>query len=274
MNRITLGVLLILVLASLATPPPAIAAHPTFLLPTPCPEAYQPCCTNFYGIRNEQILQRITGLQRGQTAAVLLPDYLGNGSQGDIGYYAHVLAKLVGPQGHVYTITPPELAGPAGSTTIRGRVVTGDYLDPNVTQLVLPFSQLPSLPRLDLVWAAPPATGPLSYFKPLQSSFLPVFLALRPHGRLIILDADRQLHCGRPTPDCPASGPILLQDQQHDTVLQQIQQAGFDLVLETRKLIDPSIAPPAFILGGGHGLADGTHWGFYPFLWVLQRRSY
>ncbi len=256
-----------------ATAAPSLPANPTFLLPSPCPESYQPCCTDFNGICNTQMLQTLTGLKLGQTVAVLLPDYLSNGSRGDIGYYAHALAKLVGPQGHVYTITPPEIAeaGNSGSASIRGRVVTGDYIDPNVTQLIMPFSKLPTLPRLDLVWAAQQAYRPLTFFKPLEaSSFLPVFRALNPNGRFIILDVDTQKHCGRPNPSCPNLGPILLDDQPHAVVLQHVQQAGFELISETRKLVDPGVPPPGPCCIHG-SFADGTSWNVSPFLWVFRR---
>ena len=267
--------------ASLANAAPdlrATASVPQFLLPATCP-AYYTQFPDLDGVCNSDLLRNLTELKPGQRVAVIQLEqlYVPDG----IGYFAHALAQLVGPRGHVYVITTPVTDGSRGSTTIKGRVVTGDFADSNVTrvQVPIPITGIPVSQKLNLVWAA---HGVYSFFDLLQPfeapalkppfsapMFKPIFDALEPGGRFIIMDADVEYGCFDRTHNCLNFKPRLLNSITHREMEALIEQAGFKLDLETSNFLDPTykgvLHPPRW------GSDSESYAVGYPFLWKYHR---
>jgi predicted methyltransferase len=214
------------------------------------------------------MMRTLANLKSGEQVAVILLDTpVGNG----IGYYAHAFSKAVGPTGHVYDITRTEMAGNSASATIGGRIVTGDYADVNVTKVTMPLANLARLPKLDLVWAAAGSYSFFSFLPPIEpQTFKPVFDALKPGGLFILMDADVELDCYRPQPNCRYARPRLLASLPRDRVAEMIEQAGFMRVMDTSNFKDPSYVRRGVVLGWGSD--EGTYAVGFPFIWKFQRQ--
>jgi hypothetical protein len=196
-------------------------------------------------------------------------------------YYAHALGKLVGPRGHVYVITAPATDGLGNSALIKGRLVTGDLSDDNVTkvEVQIPITSIPISEKLDLIWADQWAYLFLDSSRPFEAQslkprfsavmFKPISAALKPGGRFIQMDADVEINCFDRTHDCPNSRPRLLHSIPHSEMAALIKQAGLELDFETNSFIDTTykgFLPPTI-----WGQSSATYAMGYPFLWKFHR---
>jgi predicted methyltransferase len=154
------------------------------------------------------------GVKRGDTVLELL---------GLGGYYTHILSKVVGPKGHVYTTIPTALAN---NEKFAGpvRAIAADPQYSNVTALV----QSPGAPTaptaVDVVWTSddyhdlhnpgPFSAGDMDAFNKA------VFAALKPGGLYIVID-----HSG--APGTGATQTSTLHRIEPATAKAEILKAGF-----------------------------------------------
>lgn len=225
------------------------------------------------GLCNPIILKTFAEVKPSQSIAVIHFD--GASVNGSIGYFAHELSGLVGPKGHIYAITLPDLAKDFGVETIGGHVVTGDYADRNVTKLTMSLDGLTTLPRLDAVWAD--GLVSLFGFVPDRNSnaFESVYRALKPRGLFILVDAETEYVCYAKG-SCKyarrraLAGGDRANSIQRDDVADLISQAGFNLELDASVLKDPDPAkqPRIRTIWGSD---SGGHTIGYPFVWKFRR---
>jgi predicted methyltransferase len=171
------------------------------------------------------------GVKPGQRIAELLPGG---------GYFARILADVVGPSGHVYA------AAISDKAVERIRQVGGQH--PNVTALQLVMAS-PALPgKLDLIWTT------LNYHDLHDQGLTPeafakvdaaMFTALKPGGTFLIVD-----HAAAPGSGLRDTNTLHRIDPQ--SVKQEVEAAGFrpagssELLRNprddhTRPVFDPSI---------------------------------
>jgi predicted methyltransferase len=235
------------------------------------------------GVCNPTILRNLAEVKPGQSIAVIQLEPLS--TPHSIGYYPHAFSELVGRRGHVYVITTSVTSDMGGGGSIKGRAVTGDYGDANVSKVMapMPLTSFPVLPKLDVVWAA---QGVYSYFDllrpfeheslkpPFQSAmFKPVFGALRPGGLFLLMGEDSEVICFQNHPDCGARHARQINGVPYRGMLELIEQAGFGLEMGLTALRDPMVRPQHSIWPGHIELGPKpTSFPIgYPFLWKLRR---
>ena len=141
---------------------------------------------------------------------------------GSGGYYTRILAKTVGPRGHVYTTVPEAMMANRPTAADGLKALATDY--PNTSVLVQPDGS-PSAPvPLDVVWTSlnyhdlhnpgPFGAGDLAGFNKA------VFAALKPGGTFLVID-----HASAPGSGVTQTGKLHRIDPE--TVKSEVQAAGF-----------------------------------------------
>jgi predicted methyltransferase len=165
------------------------------------------------------------------------------------GYFTRIIARAVGPSGHVYAVVPaPSPNDPPNTPDFAARIkaVAADPRYSNVTVVSEPFAQLKTPESVDLVWTSQnyhdlhnlPGLD-LGVFNQM------VFEALKPGGIYFILD-----HAT--APGAGVSETATLHRIDPEAVKREVEAAGFEFVGEsnilrqpgdphTAKIFDPSI---------------------------------
>ena len=155
------------------------------------------------------------------------------------GYYSRLLAKIVGPSGHVYALWPEGLAK-ARPQMLEGSAAIG----PNVSVVTYPASGPTAPEKLDMVWTsenyhdfhnAPPGAPPAD----VAGFNKAVFDALKPGGIFLVEDHAAAAGAG---PDSTSK----LHRIDPAQVKAEIEAAGFKLAATSDVLknpADPHTAP-------------------------------
>jgi predicted methyltransferase len=180
------------------------------------------------------------GIAPGQQIAELLPGG---------GYFTRIMAKAVGPSGHIYALVPaPSPDAPANTPDFAARVkalaADPNYL--NVSVVVEPFAQLKMPVPVDMVWTSQNYHD-LHNFPGLDITVFNqmVFEALKPGGTYFILDHATE-------PGAGSSETATLHRIDPETVKREVLAAGFVFVgssnllrqssdSHTAKVFDPAI---------------------------------
>jgi predicted methyltransferase len=162
------------------------------------------------------------GVKPGDSVAELLPGG---------GYYTRILARTVGPQGHVYAVVPPAFAQrPGGLDSLNA--LAQEY--GNVTVVTADLAEL-SLPKpVDLVWTSENYhdlhNGPSANVAGVNAS---VFKALKPGGVYFVEDHSA----------APGTGTSVTQTLHRidpAAVKKEITAAGFTFDAESSVLANPA----------------------------------
>lgn len=168
------------------------------------------------------------GVRPGDKVAELLPGG---------GYFTRLIAKIVGPTGHVYALVPAQsLDAPADAPDFASRVKAIAALPEyaNVSVVVEPFSQLNAPVPLDLVWTSQNYHD-LHNFPGLDVVVFNqrVFESLKPGGLYVILDHEAE-------PGSGARDTASLHRIDVETVKRETLAAGFVLVSSSDLLRQPT----------------------------------
>lgn len=164
------------------------------------------------------------------------------------GYWTRVFSVIVGPQGHVYTVWPDEMAkySAKGYASLSAQVTTPHYA--NISLLKQPAAQLSAPEPVDLVFTAQnyhdyhdPFMGPVDMAKFDKE----VYAALKPGGLFVVID--HVAPAGSGTADTNTLHRI-----DPEVVKKEVEAAGFVFDGEsdalrnpadphTNKVFDPSI---------------------------------
>jgi predicted methyltransferase len=180
------------------------------------------------------------GIAPGQQIAELLPGG---------GYFTRIMAKAVGPSGHIYALVPaPSPDAPANTPDFAARVkaLAADPNYSNVSVVVEPFAQLKMPVPVDMVWTSQNYHD-LHNFPGLDITVFNqmVFEALKPGGTYFILDHATE-------PGAGTSETATLHRIDPETVKREVLAAGFVFVgssnllrqssdPHTAKVFDPAI---------------------------------
>lgn len=180
------------------------------------------------------------GIAPGQQIAELLPGG---------GYFTRIMAKAVGPSGHIYALVPaPSPDAPPNTPDFAARVkaLAADPNYSNVSVVVEPFAQLKMPVPADMVWTSQNYHD-LHNFPGLDITVFNqmVFEALKPGGTYFILDHATE-------PGAGTSETATLHRIDPETVKREVLAAGFIFVgssnllrqssdSHTAKVFDPAI---------------------------------
>jgi predicted methyltransferase len=180
------------------------------------------------------------GIAPGQQIAELLPGG---------GYFTRIMAKAVGPNGHIYALVPaPSADAPANSPDFAARVkaLAADPHFSNVSVIVEPFAQLKTPVPVDMVWTSQNYHD-LHNFPGLDITVFNqmVFEALKPGGTYFILDHATE-------PGAGTTETATLHRIDPEAVKREVLAAGFVFVgssnllrrssdPHTAKVFDPAI---------------------------------
>ena len=172
--------------------------------------------------RHPAALLAFAGVKSGDSVADFMPG---------TGYYTRILSHAVGPQGHVYAITPAELAGvmpklPAAIEALAKQPAYG-----NVSAVVQPTAHTAQGETLDLVWTDDNYHDMYGFFgaKSASAADASIFAALKPGGVFVVID-----HVG--LPGSSDTAPTTLHRIDPATVKAQVMAAGFRLEAESEVL--------------------------------------
>ncbi len=168
------------------------------------------------------------GIAPGQQIAELLPGG---------GYFTRIMAKAVGPSGHIYTLVPaPSADEPANSPDFaaRTKALAADPNYSNVSVIVEPFAQLKIPVPVDMVWTSQNYHD-LHNFPGLDITVFNqmVFEALKPGGTYFILDHATEAGAG-------ASETATLHRIDPETVKREVLAAGFVFLGSSNLLRQPA----------------------------------
>lgn len=152
------------------------------------------------------------------------------------GYWTRVFSAIVGPQGHVYTVWPQEMAKYSGKSLAEWRKLAATPHYANVSLLQQPAAQLSAPVPVDLVFTSQnyhdyhdPFMGPVDMAKFDKE----VYDALKPGGLFVVID-----HVA------PAGSGVADTDTLHRidpaVVKQEIEAAGFVFDGESNALRNPN----------------------------------
>jgi len=110
------------------------------------------------------------GIKPGDRVGELLP---GNG------YFTRILAKVVGPSGHVYTFVP------AGKMATGAEVLAADKAYTNISTIEMPLTDIKAPEALDIVWTSQNYHDVHNNAAEINKA---VFAALKPGGIYLVLD--------------------------------------------------------------------------------------
>lgn len=179
-------------------------------------------------VRHPAELLDFAGIKPGDSVADFVPG---------TGYFTRIFSQKVGPQGHVYAITPAELAArkPQLAEGIAALAKQPGYA--NVTPLVEPTAKTATGLRLDVAWTDDNYHDVYGFFGPAAAAAADaaIFAALKPGGVFMVID-----HVG--LPGSSATAPTTLHRIDPATVRTQVTAAGFVLEAESKMLQNPADA--------------------------------
>ncbi|HZY32656.1 MAG TPA: class I SAM-dependent methyltransferase [Rhodanobacter sp.] len=154
------------------------------------------------------------------------------------GYWTRVFSAIVGPQGHVYTVWPGEMAKYSDKSLAEWRKLVATPHYANVSLLQQPAAQLSAPESVDLVFTAQnyhdyhdPFMGPVD----MAGFDKQVYDALKPGGLFVVID-----HAA------PAGSGLADTDTLHRidpaVVKQEVEAAGFVFDGESDALRNPADA--------------------------------
>ena len=218
----TTSLLAVLILAAPAmaqTAPPAIQAA---VASPDRPEADTARDAN----RHPAALLAFAGVRPGDSVADFMPG---------TGYFTRILSHAVGKQGHVYAITPSELATvmPKLPSAIEALAKQPAY--GNVTPLVQPTAHTGQGERFDVVWTDDNYHDMYGFFgaKSAAPAEAWIFASLTPGGVCGVID-----HVG--LPGSSDTAPTTLHRIDPATVKAQVMAAGFVLEAQSDLLRNPA----------------------------------
>ncbi len=151
------------------------------------------------------------------------------------GYFTRIFSRVVGIEGHVYAITPSELAEKMPKMPAAAMALSHDPSYSNVTPLVEPMAQTARGLKLDAVWTSDNYHDVYGFFgaKSASAADAAIFAALKPGGVFIVID-----HAG--LPGSSDTAPTTLHRIDPATVKAQVEAAGFVLEAESPLLQNPA----------------------------------
>jgi predicted methyltransferase len=167
------------------------------------------------------------GVRPGMVVAELVPGG---------GYYTRILAKAVGPKGHVYAITANEVLKPIPKAADAANAIAKDPAYGNVSSIVEPVAELKVPERADVVWTTQNYHDLKieKYFgKPDMAALnRSVYKALKPGGVYFVLDHSAQSGSGERDVE-------KLHRIEEAVVKKEVLAAGFVLEAQGDLLRDP-----------------------------------
>ena len=169
------------------------------------------------------------GVKPGQIVGELFPGR---------GYYTRILAKVVGPKGHVYAVTGEEILKQIPKAADAAKAISADANYPNVSAIVEPVGQLKVPEKLDVVWTTQnyhdlhieSLFGTKIDMLKLNKS---IYAALKPGGIYFVLD-----HAAKPGSGTSDTEKLHRIDEA--TVKKEVEAAGFKLEAESKILRNPA----------------------------------
>ncbi len=163
------------------------------------------------------------GVKPGDSIAELVPGG---------GYYTRILAKAVGPTGHVYALVPPFLAQRPGA--LDGiNALAAQY--PNVSVVTVDFAEFAPAKPVDLVWTTENYhdlhNGPNAN---VAGDNAAVFKALKPGGIYFVEDHS--------APGAGTSVTSTLHRIDPASVIEEVTAAGFTLEAQSDAVANPADA--------------------------------
>ncbi len=155
------------------------------------------------------------------------------------GFFTRLFSSIVGPKGHVYAVTPSELAAKVPKMVQQLAALAAQPAFSNVTAVVEPTAQTGtkalSEGAMDLVWTSDNYHDVYGFFGPAQAAALDaaIFRALKPGGIFVVID-----HVA--LPGASATAPQTLHRIDPETVKAQVLAAGFVLDTTTDVLANPA----------------------------------
>jgi predicted methyltransferase len=149
------------------------------------------------------------------------------------GYFTRLFSKAVGPNGHVYAVSPT--VNPESGQPVPPMALIGDPTYPNVSPVPLSFASIASPEPVDIIFTAQNYHDfHLARFKAdVVALDRQLFADLKPGGLLIIEDHAAEAGSGLRDPD-------KLHRIDEAVVKQEVESAGFKLVAETDILHNPA----------------------------------
>ena len=156
------------------------------------------------------------------------------------GFFTRLFSHVAGPKGHVFAVTPAELAKakPSLASAIATLATQPEY--GNVTAVVEPTAAVGTAAEaagggVDLVWTSDNYHDLYGFFGAQQAAAMDaaVFRALKPGGLFVVID-----HVA--LPGASATAPITLHRIDPETVKAQVLAAGFVLDATTDVLHNPA----------------------------------
>jgi len=171
---------------------------------------------------------QFAGVKPGMVVAELVPGG---------GYYTRILAKVVGPKGHVYALTANEVLKPIPKAADAANAIAKDLAYGNVSSIIEPADVLKVPERVDVVWTTQNYHDLKieKYFgKPDMATLnRSIYRALKPGGIYFVLDHSAQAGSGERDTE-------KLHRIDEEMVKKEVLAAGFKLEAESDALRDPS----------------------------------
>ncbi len=155
------------------------------------------------------------------------------------GFFTRLFSQVVGAKGHVYAITPAELAAAKPALAAGVAALAAEPAYANVTAVVEPTAQTGAKALaegpLDLVWTSDNYHDLYGFFGAAKAAAADaaIFRALKPGGVFVVID-----HVALPGTSSTAPGRLHRIDPE--TVKAQVLAAGFVLDTTTDVLANPA----------------------------------
>ncbi len=169
--------------------------------------------------RHPAELVAFAGIKPGDQVADVMPGR---------GYFTRIFSKVVGASGHVYAITPTELAQKAPKIPEAMKALAADPAFPNVTSLIVPTADIAAPKKLDVAWTSNNYHDVYGFFGADHAAQMDaaIFKALKPGGVFIVID-----HAA--VPGTGGADATKLHRIDAKTVETQVEEAGFKLEAES-----------------------------------------